>query len=82
MICGTDCHCCQAGDSVCEFLEETSERRYSCRLRRELGSWELVHSDPRYKNSFIGKWWENRNGRGCGDWPLPGQACAECGVSG
>ena len=43
-------HCCWINNKVCKFLEEYSEPgfRWSCGLRRELGSWDAVIEDKRY----------------------------------
>lgn len=43
-------HCCWWGGKPCPFLEENTEPgfRWSCGLRRELGSWDAVINDPRY----------------------------------
>ena len=65
----------------CEFLEENTEPgfRWSCGLRRELGSWDAVHSDPRYIEGPGAKW--GRFGTICGDFPDPdkGELCRICG---
>jgi hypothetical protein len=46
-----DDHCCYLKGKVCQFLEENTEPgfRWSCGLRRELGSWDAVLADPRYQ---------------------------------
>ena len=46
----TEDHCCYINGSPCKFLEENTERgkRWSCGLRRELGSWQKVITDSRY----------------------------------
>lgn len=78
-------HCCWADGNPCQFLEENTVagRRWACGLRRELGSWEAVHVDARYRESPIGKWFAERYpDRGCGDWPLSGIKCESCGVIG
>ena len=43
-------HCCYINGSPCKFLEENTEpgSRWTCGLRRELGSWQKVITDPRY----------------------------------
>ena len=57
-------HCCYIGGKVCYFYDD------GCTLRAELGSWEAVHSDRRWKRSKVGKWFAvNYSGFGCGDWP-------------
>lgn len=39
------------GTHPCPYLEENTEPgfRWTCGLRRELGSWDAVLEDPRYK---------------------------------
>jgi len=43
-------HCCYIAGKPCPFLERNTEKgfRWSCGLRRELGSWDAVIADPRY----------------------------------
>lgn len=45
-----DDHCCYIDGEPCPFLEQNTEPgfRWSCGLRRELGSWDAVIADPRY----------------------------------
>jgi hypothetical protein len=67
-----DDHCCYIRGEVCLYLEEgtVEGRRWSCGLFRELGSWDAVHRDARYKGSAIAAWFtQNFPGYGCGDWP-------------
>jgi hypothetical protein len=77
-------HCCYLGShGVCRFLEENAEgRRWSCTLRRELGSWQAVHSDSLYVETVKPKLVDIGITVDCGDWPSPGGACATCGVMG
>ena len=67
-------HCCWVAGKVCEHLETNVEgRNFSCSLRRELGSWEAVHEDPRYQP--IAEVMKLGDGL-CGDWqPRPGECC-------
>ena len=68
-------HCCWIKGKVCEFLIENHEgRRFACGLMVELGTWEKVHTDPRYAPIA-----ESFGVEGlCGDWqPLAGQCCNE-----
>lgn len=77
-------HCCYAlGGVACRFLEENTVegRRWACGLRRELGDWSKVHSDPRYL-AHVKPYWNKVGMVDCGDWPRPGEACATCGVTG
>jgi hypothetical protein len=72
----SDDHCCYINGQVCSHLEENTEPgyRWSCRLRRELGSWDAVLSDPRYapiKAAFA------PHGYDCSTWP--DRKCTTCG---
>ena len=75
-------HCCYVDGKVCTFLEENTQSgyRWSCGLRRELGNWDAVINDPRYKEG-PGKVFEPL-GINCRDWPdrSKGQSCGSCGV--
>jgi hypothetical protein len=53
-------HCCYF-HGPCPFLETdtVSGRHWVCGLRRELGSWDLVHTDPRYLTTVKPVWIEN-----------------------
>ncbi len=62
-------HCCYINGKVCHFWDD------GCTLRAELGSWDAVHTDIRWKRAKVGKWFtETYPGYGCGDWPqkIPG----------
>ena len=78
-------HCCYLKGKPCAFLEENTEDvRWSCGLRRELGSWDAVLKDPRYKK-VLGpyfKYYEKRTGvkSSCAEWP-EGIGCSSCGAS-
>ena len=57
-------HCCYIAGKVCEFLTITTDDEgefFRCGLRVELGSWDGVNADPRYKP--IGEFWDG-NGHG------------------
>jgi len=74
-------HCCYIDGNVCRYMEtDIGGRKYSCRLRRELGSWAAVHNHDGYKRHV--KPVLDRDGVGCGDWPPKGRRCAECGATG
>lgn len=75
-------HCCWVAGAVCPFLRDDgakASRRWVCTLRERLGSWEAVHADPGYLTVVAPV--VRPLGVDCGDWPPPGQTCAECGVS-
>lgn len=80
MICGGngEDHCCYV-NGLCRYLEEytMADRRWSCALRRTLGSWHEVHKDAGYKK-YIQPMWNDRGGGSCGDWPTKGELCAAC----
>lgn len=78
-------HCCWVpGVGVCPLLRDdgpAAQRRYVCTLAEEhKGNWRRVHRDGRY--AAIGAAILAVSGADCGDWPPPGQTCAECGVTG
>ena len=78
----TEGHCCWINGAVCPFLRDdgaAASRRWVCTLREELGSWPAVHADQRYL-TFVHL--RDRIGVDCGDWPRPGETCAECGAVG
>ena len=81
VIGNTKDHCCYVAGYPCKFLEENTVkgRRWACGLRRELKSWDKVHNDTRYLE-HVKPHWKEKNIADCGDWPGPGNICAECGV--
>ena len=70
-------HCCYVAGKVCEFLEfgTIPGRNFVCGLRRELGSWDKVHADPRYQP--IAKVMETEGL--CGDWQPKAGICCRAG---
>ena len=73
-------HCCYLRGKVCVFLEvdTVAGRRFSCGLRRELGSWQAVSVDARYKP--IGEFWADHDlpFKYCEVWqPTKGECCRE-----
>jgi len=78
-----DDHCCWIKGKVCQFLEKDSEPgfRWSCGLRRELGSWDAVIVDKRYMDSVEPVL--KPLGYTCRDWPNAdkGQKCKQCGAN-
>jgi hypothetical protein len=76
-------HCCWVDGEPCRFLETGTVpgRHWVCGLRRELGSWAKVHTDPRYLE-HVKPVWRRVGISDCGDWPAVGEECATCGVSG
>lgn len=70
-------HCCWVNGAVCDYLDigVHPTRRFSCRLRTELGSWVKVHADPRYQ-PIQAAWDQTQTVASCGDWqPDPGICC-------
>ena len=75
-------HCCYLAErGVCPHLvinenAQLPDRKYSCGLYNELGSWSAVYQDSRYQQDVqpffddqqtrLGNEWRNL---GCGDWP-------------
>ena len=74
-------HCCWVAGEVCQYLEKNTVpgRRWACGLRRELGDWDLVLEDSRYKEG-PGKHFDTI-GINCRDWPdkYPNVKCGDCG---
>lgn len=81
-------HCCYLDGKPCAFVEENTQPgfRWSCGLRRELGSWDAVLSDPRYVAEVLPKHVARSERLGiplsnCGDWPADPESCAYCGAN-
>ncbi len=76
-------HCCYVAGVPCRFLEEDTVegRHWACGLRRRLGSWAKVHASKDYR-THVKPHWTTPGVNDCGDWPLPGETCAECGATG
>jgi len=74
---GSD-HCCYVSGLPCPHLEDGTVpgRRWACGLRRELGSWDLVHADARY--APIQAEWDRVGIESCGAYPEPGRPCPVC----
>ena len=76
-----DNHCCWLKGVECPYLiRQRDGVRVSCMLRAELGDWEKVHNDPRYK-LLISPHVHEVTGADCGDWPdlEKGHFCRICG---
>lgn len=79
----TSDHCCWLRGKECRFLEkDVGGVRWTCGLRRELGSWDRVHTDPRYLEHVRPFWVSFRPELDCGTWPGPGEWCATCNAVG
>ena len=67
-------HCCWIEGVACPFLEEETVqgRHWACGLLRELGSWEKVHTDPRYV-ATLKPIWEQKGIKDCGNY-----TCENC----
>lgn len=80
----TEGHCCWINGVVCPFLRDDGKRRFRrrfvCTLREKLGSWQAVHESAEYIEHVAPTM--ARIGVECGDWPRPGETCAECGGKG
>ena len=85
--CGTNPkdHCCYVNGKPCPYLKTTSQRMrkeqgfyWKCALREELGSWEAVHEDPRYRQRIRPEW-DKVGEDDCGDYPREGRGCNTCG---
>ena len=69
-----DQHCCWINGKVCKYLEENTEPgfRWTCGLRKELGSWGAVLADPRYLALDLPE------GINCRDYPDKNNPCKYC----
>ena len=84
-------HCCYIKGKPCRFLitnytDETGHfRKWACGLRAELGDWDTVLVDPRYKKLIAEKSWHPDVN--CRDWPdgpvgtRGFYVCKECGAN-
>lgn len=73
-----DDHCCHLHGVRCPHLLENVEEgfRWTCGLRKELGSWEAVHQDPRYIQDvqpFWNEWGDHMGQYQCGTY-----TCQNC----
>lgn len=75
---GSD-HCCYVGGRTCLFLEvgTVEGRIWVCGLRRELGSWNAVHADPRYQ-AEVRPVWEQAGVADCGDFTGLADGTKQC----
>ena len=63
-------HCCWIDGKICYYLTHDGTGLPRCSLLVELGTWDKVHKDRRWKRSIVGLWFKARYpGYGCGDWP-------------
>ena len=73
-------HCCYVAGQRCPYLvENVNGRRWACGLMVELGSWDLVHADPRY--APIQAEWDLVGIESCGAWGSGSNQCCYKGVS-
>lgn len=63
-------HCCWVEGEPCQHLvvDGPTGRRFACGLRTELGSWALVHADPRYLAHPKPEWVRLGTVGDCGEW--------------
>lgn len=83
--CGTSAnHCCWFKGKECLYLEpcESEEFKWQCHLRAQHGSWQEVHQSKEYLLNVKIKMVEAGYNIDCGDWPLPGHKCNDCGEIG
>ena len=83
--CGNaETHCCWFAGKVCIYLEEKTKEgwRWSCKIRKETGSWEEVRKDPRYLRDVIPLLNELDSVKHCEEWPPKGIKCNDCGEVG
>jgi hypothetical protein len=71
----TEFSCCYLKGELCKYVRDDgpeSEFRWTCTLREELGNWNLVHDDSRYKND-VKPLLEELNIKDCGEY-----TCENC----
>jgi len=83
-----DDHCCWLNGKQCQFLEENTQEgyRWSCGLRRELGSWDAVLADKRYQETVDPEFVKRAERLGtpkinCRDYPSDPDRCGYCGAN-
>lgn len=82
---GSD-HCCYIRGKECRYLirgytdENKHFRKWACGLRAELGDWDKVLADPRYKKHVEGSWAPGINCRDWPDGPPEHRGCNICGA--
>ena len=76
----SDNHCCHLGEhGVCEYLlEDVDGFRWTCGLRRELGSWGKVLKDERYIENVQPKLDEIGPDLTCKNYPNGDYECRQC----
>lgn len=82
--CGVEDHCCWLDGKVCKYLADSDRpgHAFDCALRRDLGSWDAVHGDPRYVADVRPFWERVAPELDCGAYPPEGEVCAACGEIG
>lgn len=83
--CGTaDKHCCWFQGEECVFVEPSNRENYKwqCALKVKYGTWEAVHESPEYLESIKPKMLDVGYSCNCGDWPIAGVSCNDCGEVG
>lgn len=74
-------HCCYLNGQPCAYVRDDgpqAPRRFVCTLRERAGSWEGAYALPEYE--AVKTQLDAIGLPDCGDWPLPGATCAECGA--
>ena len=73
-------HCCWLAGKVCEFFDPDPPAGAAghCSLRTELGAWEAVYADPRYRP--VRRLLAEVNVTGCAEWPTAEDRCTACDV--
>ena len=85
-LCGTsEGHCCWLKGSICPHVirVDRPDRIWACSLFDKYGNWTDVHNSPEYIKDVQPMWDEHSiKGKGCGDFPLMGMTCMDCGEIG
>lgn len=85
MPCGTkDTHCCWFKGEQCQYVEPSNRAKYKwqCSLKVKYKTWEGAHSSPEYIKDVKPNMIEAGYSCNCGDWPINGIKCNDCGAIG
>lgn len=83
MPCSGEHNCCRMSRTEskdCPYLvRNTAGRNFACGLFIELGDWDKVLEDERYKRDVAGSWAPGIN---CRDWPEAPEEYRGCNICG
>jgi len=74
-------HCCWLLGEVCPALQELDGEPACGFMIQSGGDWDAVYADPGYQ-TWVQPVLESRGVAPCGDYPVVGQTCGDCGLTG